>query len=446
MTYNFRTDQQFKGIEPLKKRALLSSPTPHREDEWKYIEDCYKTGWLTTVGENINELEKIVMDYMTVGEKKKYAVALVNGTAAIHLAVKLAAEKVYHSSSGITIPSGKGMGGSLFGKRVFVTDLTFSASVNPIVYEGGEPVFIDSELDTWNMDPRALSRAFELYPDVKVVIFVHLYGMPGKVEECKRIAHEHGAVLIEDAAESLGATITLFDGEAINSGAVGDYGIISYNGNKILTGSSGGMLIVGSEDEYNKAKKWSTQSREAAPWYEHEELGYNYRISNIIAGIVRGQWGYLQQHINQKKAVYEKYKDGLADLPLIVHGGGNYWLSSLLIHTEAMCETARSDRSAVYRKCSGRSCPTEILEVLGRFNAEGRPIWKPMHLQPLFRSNDFITVNGPSRGNSDAYIEHGKSREITTDIFNRGLCLPSDNKMDAKQQDTIINLIHRCFI
>lgn len=446
MIHDFKTDLRFKGIKPLTKRALLSSPTPHKEEEWKYIEDCYKTGWITTVGENIDELEKTVAEYMTSEGKKKYAVALVNGTAAIHLAVKLAAERVYNSSSGITTPFGKGTGGALFGKRVFVTDITFDASVNPIVYEGGEPVFIDSEYETWNMDPRALEKAFEIYPDVKVVIFVHLYGVPGKIEECRRIAHEHGAILIEDAAESLGAAITLSNGTVVNSGSAGDYGIISYNGNKILTGSSGGMLIVGSKDEYNKAKKWSTQSREAAPWYEHEELGYNYRISNIIAGIVRGQWNFLPVHIEQKKSIYEKYKDGLKDLPVIVHGGGNYWLSSMLIDTNAMCETVRDERAAVYNSCGGKSCPTEILNVLNAFNSEGRPVWKPMHLQPLFRSNDFITIKGINRGNSDAYISREERRAVTTDIFNRGLCLPSDNKMDSISQNLIIELIHRCFL
>lgn len=445
MTHDFRTDARFKGLEPLEKRALLSSPTPHKEEEWKYIEDCYRSGWLTTVGENIDELEKTVAEYMSVGGQRKQAVALVNGTAAIHLAVKLAAEKVYHSSSGISTPGGKGVGGSLYGKRVFVSDLTFDASVNPVLYEGGEPVLIDSEYKTWNMNPDALRRAFEIYPDVKIVIFVHLYGVPGQIEEVRNICKEHGAVLIEDAAESLGATITLADGAVVNSGSIGDYGIISYNGNKILTGSSGGMLIVPDEYSYQKAKKWSTQSREAASWYEHEELGYNYRISNIVAGVIRGQWGYLSEHISEKKAVYERYSEGLKELPVSVHGGGNYWLSCLLIDKEAMCETARSGRTAVYESCSGRSCPTEVLEALGTYNCEGRPIWKPMHLQPMFRGNDFVTVNGMSRGNSDAYIERGESREVTADLFHRGVCLPSDNKVTTLQQDTVLDIIHRCF-
>ena len=437
---DFLTDMRFEGLKPLAERAHLASPTPHKEEEMKYIEECYSSGWLTTVGENINEIEKTVSSYMTVGEKQKKAIALVNGTAAIHLAVKLASEKVYHSSTGITTPGGKGAGGSLYGKRVFVSDMTFDASVNPVIYEGGEPVFIDSEYETWNMDAEALKKAFEIYPDVRIVIFVHLYGVPGKIREIKRICSEHGAILIEDAAESLGAII---DGQP--TGSVGDIGIISFNGNKIITGSSGGMLIVSDEYSYNKAKKWSTQSRESAPWYEHEELGYNYRISNIIAGMIRGQWGYLSEHIEQKKAVFERYREGLRDLPITVHGGGNYWLTCALIDRYALSPTARSSRQAIYEIVNNKSCPSEILEALNTYNCEGRPIWKPMHLQPMFRANDFITPDGLSRGNSDAYIEHRESREVASDIFERGMCLPSDNKIKQSQQDMIIEVIHRCF-
>ncbi|MCI9361177.1 MAG: aminotransferase DegT [Hungatella sp.] len=445
--YDFLNDKRFEGIKPFKNRIHLSSPTPHMKEEMIYIEECYKTGWLTTLGENINELESIVSNYMNMGENsdaKKHAVALVNGTSAIHLAVKLAAERVYHSSTGITTPNGKGAGGSLFGRRVFVSDMTFDASVNPIVYEGGEPVFIDSEYETWNMNPESLKRAFEIYPDTKIVVFVHLYGLAGKIGDVRRICREYGAVLIEDAAESLGAC-TIVDGKEVPTGSVGDYGIISFNGNKIITGSSGGMLIVPDEYSYNKTKKWSTQSREAAPWYEHEELGYNYRISNVIAGIVRGQWKYLSSHIEQKKEVFERYKKDLSEFPVTVHGGGNYWLSSLLIDRDAMSSTARNGRRAVYEIVRGKSCPTEILETLNIFNAEGRPIWKPMHLQPMFRCNDYITVDGIRRGSSNAYIDCGENREVTTDIFERGLCLPSDNKMIAEEQDMVIDIIHRCF-
>lgn len=444
MSNDFINDNRFEGIERLAQRALLASPTPHKKNEWKYIEECYETGWLTTMGFNIDELERTVGNYMSrVGEPKK-AVALVNGTAALHLAAKLAADKIYHSSSGITIPNGKGVGGSLYGKRVFVSDLTFDASVNPVLYEGGEPVFIDSEYETWNMSPDALRKAFELFPETRIVIFVHLYGVPGKIEEVKSICREHDALLIEDAAESLGANAVV-DGSEVPTGSIGDYGIVSFNGNKIITGSSGGTLIVDMVKDYNKAKKWSTQSREAAPWYEHEELGYNYRISNVIAGIIRGQWGYLKSHIEAKKAVYERYVDGLKDLSVEVHAGGNYWLSNILIDKGAMSPMVRGGRKSVYKLVHGKSCPTEILDVLNAFNAEGRPIWKPMHLQPMYRSNDFVTVDGLSRGRSDAYIERNEGVAVTEDIFERGLCLPSDNKMDNSQQETVIKVIKRCF-
>lgn len=448
--YDFNKDSRFKGIQALEKRAFLSSPTPHKEDEMRFIKECYDTKWLTTAGSNVDAVERIVSEYMSVLGRERKAIALVNGTAAIHLAVKLAAEKVYGSSTGISTPDGKGVGGSLYGKRVFVSDMTFDASVNPVLYEGGEPIFIDSEYETWNMDPDALRKAFEIYPDVKIVIFVHLYGVPGKIDECKKICEEHGAILIEDAAESLGAYTSVVDrmtGEEVSvpTGAVGDYGIISMNGNKILTGSSGGALIVPDEYSYNKAKKWSTQSREAASWYEHEEVGYNYRISNIIAGVIRGQWGHLEEHIAQKKDVFDRYAEEFRDLPVTVHGGGNYWLSCLLIDEDALADSVRGDRKAFFSVEDGKSSPTEILEALNFFNAEGRPIWKPMHLQPMYRGNEFITVAGRNRGNSDAYIEHGKSAEVTTDIFNRGLCLPSDNKLAEAQMDVIIEVVKRCF-
>lgn len=444
LSHDFINDPRFEQMEPLKDRIFLATPTPHKEDEWKYIRECYESGWMTTSGKNINELEQTVGDYMSTERSMKRAVALVNGTAAIHLAVKLAAEKIYHSSSGISTPNGKGVGGALFGRRVFVSDLTFDASVNPVLYEGGEPVFIDSEYETWNMNPDALRRAFKLFPDTRIVVMVHLYGMPGKMEEICSICREHNAVIIEDAAESLGAT-TLVDGMEVPTCSIGNYGIVSFNGNKILTGSSGGMLIVPDENSYNKAKKWSTQSREAAPWYEHEELGYNYRISNVIAGIVMGQWRHLRSHIQKKKAVFEQYKRGLEGLPVTVHAGGNYWLSSLLIDKDAMSPTERGSRKAVYKTISGKSCPTEVLEALDCFNAEGRPIWKPMHLQPMYRGNDFVTVDGIRRGCSDAYIDREQDVAVTEDIFNRGLCLPSDNKMSKFQQDTVIEVIHRCF-
>lgn len=436
--YDFKADLRFKDIVPLKTRALLASPTMHGV-EMNFMKEAYESGWMTTIGKNINEIETIAKKYMGVD----HAVALTCGTAAIHLAVKLAAERLYNSSTGIRTPLGSGYGGSLYGKRVFCSDLTFDATVNPVVYEGGEPVFIDSEYETWNMDPVALERAFEIYPDVKLVVLVHLYGTPAKIEDIKRICKEHNALLIEDAAESLGAKVG-----SRQTGSFGDYGIISFNGNKIITGSSGGMLLV--KDNYSayKARKWSTQSREDSPWYEHKEIGYNYRISNVIAGVIRGQWEFIEEHINQKKAIYEKYKECLEKLPITMNPtkeGANYWLSCMLIDKKYMSETVRSGKRAVYKIEKGKTSPTEILEALNAFNAEGRPIWKPMHLQPLYQGNSFITAVGNRFAKIGNYAEGECSTDVSSDIFDRGLCLPSDNKMEPEQQKIVIDVIQRCF-
>ncbi|MCI8661449.1 MAG: aminotransferase DegT [Lachnospiraceae bacterium] len=439
--YNYLNDPRFKNIQPLNERVLLASPTMHKV-EMQYIQEAYDTGWMTTVGENINEIERLASNYIGVS----HAVALTCGTAALHLAVKLAAEKLYNSSTGISTPAGLGYGGALLGKRVFCSDLTFDATINPIVYEGGEPIFIDSEYETWNMDPKALEKAFELYPDVKLVVLVHLYGTPAKVEEIRSICKKHNALIIEDAAESLGAMVN-----NSKTGSLGDYGVISFNGNKIITGSAGGMLLVNDEYSADKARKWSTQSREAAPWYEHEELGYNYRISNVVAGVVRGQWEYIEKHIAQKHKIYLRYKEGLKDLPVEMNPIGsnrnqvNYWLSCLLIDRENMSETTRSGRTVTYKQETGKSCPSEILEALDSFNAEGRPVWKPMHLQPIYRNNRFVTASGNGRGNSNAYIGGTNCLDVGADIFERGLCLPSDNKMTEEKQNVVIEIIHRCF-
>lgn len=406
-------------MKPFEKKVWLSSPTMHGE-EIQYVKEAYETNWMSTVGENINEVEKLSREYVGC----QNAVALSSGTAALHLAMKLAGVK--------------------HGDYVFCSDMTFAATVNPIVYEGGVPVFIDTEYETWNMDPIALEKAFQIYPDVKVVVVANLYGTPAKLDEIKKICDQHHAVLIEDAAESLGAT---YKGQ--QTGTFGTYNVISFNGNKIITGSSGGMLLTDSEEAANKARKWSTQARENAPWYQHEEIGYNYRMSNVIAGVVRGQYKYLDEHIQQKKAIYERYKEGFKDLPVTMNPipndcEPNYWLSCLLIDKDAMCKTTRSENEALYIKEHGKSCPTEILETLARYNAEGRPIWKPMHMQPIYRMNPFITRNGDGRANTNAYIE-GVSIDIGMDIFDRGLCLPSDNKMTPEQQDIIIKVIKKCF-
>ncbi len=393
-------------MKPFKKKIWLSSPTMHG-DEIKYVKQAYDSNWMSTIGENIDEIERIVSD--KIGSK--YAVALSCGTSALHLAVKLAGVKP--------------------GDPVFCTDMTFAATVNPLRYEGANPIFIDTEYDTWNMDPIALEKAFTLHPDTKVIMIANLYGTPAKYEEICAIAQKHGAIIIEDAAESFGATY-----KGRQTGTFGTYNVISFNGNKIITGSSGGMLLTDDMEAAHKARKWSTQSREKAPWYQHEELGYNYRMSNVIAGVIRGQMPHLEDHIAQKKAIYERYKEGLKDLPVTMNPympeimEPNFWLSCLLIDEKAMCKQVRNDVGAYYESEPGKSCPTEILEVLARYNVEGRPIWKPMHMQPIYRTQPFV-----SHGNID----------VSADIFARGLCLPSDNKMTVEEQDQIIEIIKSCF-
>ena len=415
-----------REFTPFEKKIYLSSPTMHG-DELKYMTEAFETNWMSTVGENINEVERLVAKKIGC----KYAVALSCGTAALHLAMKLAGVKP--------------------GEHVFCSDMTFDATVNPVVYEGGIPVFIDTEYETWNMDPVALEKAFAFYPDVKVVVIAHLYGTPGKIDEIKAICDKHSAVIVEDAAESFGAT---YKGK--QTGTFGNVSIISYNGNKVITGSSGGMLLTDDLKAANKVRKWSTQSRENAPWYQHEEIGYNYRMSNVIAGVVRGQLPYLEKHIAQKKAIYERYKEGFKGLPvsmnpLNVDGIANYWLSCLIINEEAMCKQVISESEALYIGEHGKSCPTEILETLAKYNIEGRPIWKPMHMQPIYRMNGFVTREGNGRDKTNSYISCGtiglnsKSPDAGMDIFQRGLCLPSDNKMTMDEQDRIIEIVRACF-
>ena len=364
---------------------------------------------------------------------------LSSGTAALHLAIRLAAEKLYGQP--------KVGHGSLEGRRVFCSDMTFDATVNPVAYEGGEAVFIDTEYDTWNMDPVALEKAFEMYPDVKMLVIAHLYGTPGKVDEIRKICDRNGALIVEDAAESLGAT---YDGR--QTGIFGDVGVISFNGNKIITGSSGGMLLTDSDEDADKIRKWSTQSREDAPWYQHEELGFNYRMSNIIAGMIRGQIPHLDEHIAQKRAIYNRYREGFKDLPVTmnpydeVRSEPNFWLSCMLIDSDAMSRPLRGERDVHYAKTPGKTCPTEILDTIAKYNAEGRPIWKPMHMQPIYRMHAFVTRDGSGRARSNAYIDEGAVSDIGMDIFDRGLCLPSDNRMTPDQQDMIIEIVKRCFV
>ena len=419
-------------FEKFNDKIWLSSPTMYPES-MKYVMEAYETNWMSTVGANINEVERVAAE--TSGTK--YAVGLSCGTAALHLSMKLAGERLYGKP-----PVGVG---ALQGKRVFCSDVTFNATLNPVVYEGGIPVFIDTEYESWGMNPTALEKAFEMYPEVKLVVYAELYGFPGNIKKIKVICEKHGALLVEDAAEAMGAAW-----EGKQCGSYGDYGVVSYNGNKIITGSAGGCLLTDFLEDANQARKWSTQARENAPWYQNEEVGYNYRMSNVIAGVIRDQYNHLYEHIAQKKAIYERYKEGLKDLPVQMNpfdetkAEPNYWLSSLLIDEEAMCKQVRSETEALYIAEEGKSCPTEILEAISSINAEGRPIWKPMHMQPMYRMHEFVTVNGSGRAKTNAYIA-GEVKDVGADVFQRGVCLPSDNKMTVEQQDRIIEVIRACF-
>lgn len=413
------------------KKVCLATPTMHGE-ELKYVTEAHETNWMSTVGTNIDEVERIAAEKVGM----KYAVGLSSCTAALHLCVKSAGERLY----------GRPMvsHGVLEGKRVFCSDMTFSATVNPVVYEGGIPVFIDTDRNTWNMDPAALEKAFEMYPDVKLVVYVELYGFPGRVDLIKAICEKHGALLIEDVAEAMGATLN-----GKQCGSFGDYNAISYNGNKIITGSSGGCLLTNDISVANRARKWSTQARESAPWYQHEEVGYNYRMSNVVAGVIRGQYPHLEEHIAQKKAIYEYYREKLSDLPVSMNpitpnSNPNFWLSAAVIDKEFMCKQVRDDKNALFRSEHGKTCPSEILETLASCNAEGRPIWKPMHHQPMYRMHEFVTLEGSGRCRTNAYIA-GDSVDVGADIFERGFCLPSDNKMTREEQDGVIEIIHGCF-
>lgn len=373
-----------------KKRIYLSSPTMHGEEQ-KFVQEAFDTNWVAPLGPNVNELEKEVAAYTG----SKAAAALSAGTAAIHLALKLADVKE--------------------GDIVFVSDLTFSATCNPICYEKAIPVFIDSEPDTWNMDPEALKKAFEKYPNPKAVVCVHLYGTPAKIDELMAICEEHNVPFIEDAAESMSAT---YKGK--QTGTFGKFGIYSFNGNKIITTSGGGMLVSEDEEAIARARFLSTQARDAARHYQHSNIGYNYRMSNIVAGIGRGQMLHLEEHKALKKKIYEQYKAAFEDIeeitmnPMNPDGDSNCWLSCMTI-----------DKGS-------KVTPNEIMDALEAENMESRPIWKPMHLQPVFEEYDFISV-------VDGDISVGE------DIFNRGLCLPSDIKNTKEDMEHIISIVRGCF-
>ena len=392
------------AIKRFENKIWLASPTMH-EEEQAFIKEAFDTNWVSTIGENINKFEEGICEKVGC----KYAVALASGTSAIHLGVKLAGEKLYGQPETSF--------GTLQGKRVFTSDMTFAATVNPIVYENGEPLFIDSERDTWNMDPKALRKAVKLYPDVKIVVLAHLYGTPAKIDEISAICKENDLILVEDAAESLGAK---FDGQM--TGKFGEYNAISFNGNKIITTSGGGMFLTDDKEAADKVRKWSTQAREPFPWYEHEELGYNYRMSNIIAGIGRGQLIHLDEHIKKKKEIYERYQEGFKGLPVTMNPylsntEPNFWLSCMLID------------EAAYMNGKGAT-PEKIRLELEKYNVESRPIWKPMHMQPIYKDNEFV------------YVEDSP---VCEDIFARGLCLPSDIKMGKEVQDVVIEIIRGLF-
>lgn len=381
------------------KRIYLSCPTMHGEEQ-KFVQEAFDTNWVAPLGPNVNAFEKEIAEYTGAG----YAAALSAGTAAIHLALRLL-----------------GIGE---GDVVFVSSLTFSATCNPIVYEKATPVFIDSEPDTWNMDPVALKRAFEKYPNPKAVVIVHLYGTPAKMDEIMEICETHGVPLIEDAAESLSST---YKGK--QTGTFGEIGIYSFNGNKIITTSGGGMLVSDDEALAKKATFLATQARDPARHYQHSQIGYNYRMSNVTAGIGRGQLLHIDEHKAIKQAIYRQYQEAFADIPEITmnplnpDGDSNCWLS---------CMTIAEGCSVT---------PDMIMDALEAENIESRPIWKPMHLQPIFAENDFITARGSIRD-----IPAGESGiSVSEDIFNRGLCLPSDIKNTPEDMELIISIVRKCF-
>lgn len=385
------------------ERILLASPTMHGEEN-NYIKEAFDRNWIAPLGFNCDGFEDEMTEYLG---GNMHAFATVSGTSAIHLAVKLAGVRP--------------------GDYVLCSDLTFSATVNPVSYEGGIQVFIDSEKETWNMSPEALKEGFSKYPDAKVVVLAHLYGTPAKLDEITEICRKHDAILIEDAAEALGAEY-----KGIKCGLFGNYGILSFNGNKIITTSGGGMLLSRTKEDRDKALFWSTQARENAPWYQHTELGYNYRMSNVVAGIGRGQLKHIEEHKQLKKEIYQRYKEGFKDLPVQMNPYAedsmpNFWLSVLTVNEEYMCRQERTDNCTTWVHEPGKSCPDEIESILSENNIESRPVWKPMHMQSYYADRDFIGSG------------------FSEEIFKRGLCLPSDIKMTKEDQDRVIGIVKKCF-
>ncbi len=371
------------------KRIYLSSPTMHGREQ-EFVQEAFDTNWVAPLGPNVNEFEKEMAQYVGTGQ----AAALSAGTAAIHLALR-------------TLGIGQG-------DVVFVPTLTFSATCNPVVYEKATPVFIDSERDTWNMSPQALEKAFEKYPNPKAVIVVHLYGTPAKLDEIMAICHKHGTALIEDAAESLSST---YKGK--QTGTFGKLGIYSFNGNKIITTSGGGMLVSEEGDLIEKARFLATQARDPARHYQHSQIGYNYRMSNVVAGIGRGQLLALEEHKRRKKEIYARYKEAFADIPEIT-------MNPLQKDTDANCWLSCM---TIAKGCS--VTPDMVMDALEKENIESRPIWKPMHMQPVFAACDFIM--------------EGQRESVAEDIFRRGVCLPSDIKNTEEDMERIIGLVKGLF-
>jgi dTDP-4-amino-4,6-dideoxygalactose transaminase len=376
----------------MSKKILLASP--HMSDEGyeqQFIKEAFDTNWIAPLGENVNKFEEEIANYVGV----KTGAALSAGSAAIHLGLKALNVKQ--------------------GDIVFCSSLTFSATCNPIIYQNATPVFIDSEYETWNMDPLALEKAFEKYPNPKAVIVVHLYGTPAKMDEIIKICKKHNVPLIEDAAESLGS---IYNGQ--QTGTFGEYGVFSFNGNKIITTSGGGMLVSNNEDGIKKVRFWATQSKEPVRHYEHKEIGYNYRMSNICAGIGRGQLKVLDKRIEKKTEIYNKYKNELEKVkeikmqPIPKNTKPNHWLSVMTIDKDSKVK------------------PLNIMETLEKENIDSRPVWKPMHLQPVFKKYDFITAKNDGTS-------------VSEDLFNRGVCLPSDTKMTEEEQERVIDIIKKCF-
>lgn len=376
----------------MSKKILLASP--HMSDEGyeqQFIKEAFDTNWIAPLGENVNKFEEEIANYVGV----KTGAALSAGSAAIHLGLKALNVKQ--------------------GDIVFCSSLTFSATCNPIIYQNATPVFIDGEYETWNMDPLALEKAFEKYPNPKAVIVVHLYGTPAKMDEIIKICKKHNVPLIEDAAESLGS---IYNGQ--QTGTFGEYGVFSFNGNKIITTSGGGMLVSNNEDGIKKVRFWATQSKEPVRHYEHKEIGYNYRMSNICAGIGRGQLKVLDKRIEKKTEIYNKYKNELEKVkeikmqPIPKNTKPNHWLSVMTIDKDSKVK------------------PLNIMETLEKENIDSRPVWKPMHLQPVFKEYDFITAKNDGTS-------------VSEDLFNRGVCLPSDTKMTEEEQERVIDIIKKCF-